>query len=225
MNVANARIGGRFRTPRSTAPSACSPRSSRWGGVRADRVQPGTRPEEAVEGSQAVPFLSGLGRPDRGAARRPLLATLLFGGFRIGELLELRWRDVELASGWLRIRQSKTDAGRRDVKIRPVLRDELATHRANSARDVLVFGTATGKPHSPSNVRVRVLAPAAAVVMAEMGHTDPELALSIYAAAMHRDEAETDGLQALVEGAHWTHLDPNPADALENDVFGDHPDN
>ena len=39
------------------------------------------------------------------------------------------------------------------------------------------------------------------VVMQEMGHTDPALALSIYASAMRRDEGENERLRALVEGA------------------------
>jgi integrase len=46
-----------------------------------------------------------------------MLATLTFAGLRIGELLRLRWRDVNLAGGWLTVRDSKTDAGRRKVKI------------------------------------------------------------------------------------------------------------
>jgi integrase len=41
----------------------------------------------------------------------------------------------------------------------------------------------------------------APVVTAELGHTDPELALSIYAHAMRRDDGENDRLRALVEGA------------------------
>jgi hypothetical protein len=44
--------------------------------------------------------------------------------------------------------------------------------------------------------------------MAEMGHTDPALALAIYAHAMRRDEGENDRLRALVEGVEieglWT---------------------
>ena len=39
------------------------------------------------------------------------------------------------------------------------------------------------------------------VVMAEMGHTDPSLALAIYAQAMRRDDGEQDQLRALVDGA------------------------
>ena len=39
------------------------------------------------------------------------------------------------------------------------------------------------------------------VVMAEMGHTTPQLALAIYAHAMSRDEGQVEALRALVEGA------------------------
>lgn len=42
-------------------------------------------------------------RDDRRLARRALLAALVFGGLRIGEALDLRWRDVDLAAGRLRI--------------------------------------------------------------------------------------------------------------------------
>ncbi len=38
------------------------------------------------------------------------------------------------------------------------------------------------------------------VVMAEMGHTDPKLALAIYARAMRHDEGQIAALRALVEG-------------------------
>jgi len=39
------------------------------------------------------------------------------------------------------------------------------------------------------------------VVMAELGHTDPGLALSIYPHAMRRDDGDNERLRALVEGA------------------------
>jgi integrase len=61
--------------------------------------------------------------------RRAQLATFIFGGSRIGEFLNLRNRDVDLAGGWINVTESKTDAGRRKVKIRPVLRDVLVAHR------------------------------------------------------------------------------------------------
>jgi integrase len=51
--------------------------------------------------------------PARARERRAELATLAFTGLRLGELLELRWRDVDLASGRLSVRESKADAGQR----------------------------------------------------------------------------------------------------------------
>jgi hypothetical protein len=42
-------------------------------------------------------------------------------------------------------------------------------------------------------------------VMVEMGHTDPGLALRVYAQAMRRDDREKAQLQALVEGAAEGH--------------------
>jgi integrase len=175
--------------------------------------------------------------------RRAMLATLVFGGLRLGELLALRWRSVDLAAGRLRIGESKTDAGLRDLRLLPILRDVLADLKAGSdiQPGALVFATAEGRWFGESNLRSRVLAkaierankrldlplPAGLTphslrrtfasllyalgasppeVMAEMGHTDPKLALSIYAQAMRRDEGERDRLRALVRvliGHQW----------------------
>jgi integrase len=92
--------------------------------------------------------------------RRAILATMTFAGLRIGELCALRWRDVDLASGWLRVGDAKTDAGRRRVKVRGALRDELLTARAARAStdpDTYVFATRTGGQPSGDNIRARVL--------------------------------------------------------------------
>ena len=170
---------------------------------------------------------------------------LLYAGLRIGELCALRWRDVELAGGWLHVGEAKTDAGRRDVKIRGALRDELSALRARHSgpADGYVFPTRTGAVLRPENFRNRVLAaavkranktlteaerqplpegltphtlrrtlcsvlyvlePDPAVVMEEMGHTDPALALRVYRQAMRRGEDERAQLQALVEGVAQT---------------------
>jgi integrase len=174
--------------------------------------------------------------------RRAQLATLIFSGLRISEFLALRWGDVDLAGGWITVRQSKTDAGRRKVKIRPVLRDVLLADKPlDASPGAYVFGTAQGKQQSPSNVRSRVIAKAveranerledlgeaplprltphglrrtfasmlyaigetSPVVMAELGHTDPGLALSIYAHAMRREDGENERLLVLVNGEQF----------------------
>lgn len=177
----------------------------------------------------------------RHVARRAMLMTLTFAGLRISELLALRWRDVDVESGWLTVGESKTDAGRRRVKLRGALRHELSTLRADGSMkpEGLVFPTATGRTMSAENFRKRVLAAAVnranenlaeakrtplpdgltphslrrtfasllyalgedpGVVMDEVGHTDPGLALRIYRQAMRRGDEEKQQLRALVEG-------------------------
>ena len=103
-------------------------------------------------------------RADHQVPRRAILATLTLAGLRIGELIELRWRDVNLADGRLTVRQSKTDAGARHIDLLPALRDELAALRANvkPGSGERVFPTQAGGPMNPSNVRNRILAPAVA---------------------------------------------------------------
>lgn len=180
-------------------------------------------------------------RDRRHVGRRAILATLVFAGLRIGELCALRWRDVDLATGWLHVGESKTDAGRRLVKIRGTLRDELAASRAARPADPgdYVFATRTGARQSRENVRNRVLAPAVklasehlvaagaaplpegltphslrrtfasvlyalgedpGVVMDEMGHTDPGLALRVYRQTMRRGDDEKARLRELIDG-------------------------
>jgi integrase len=116
---------------------------------------------------QIAALLDAAGELDRGAAsnrrhikRRAMLAVLVFAGLRINELCALRWRDVDLAAGWLHT-GSKTDAGRdRVVKIRGALRDELLTLRAGRGsieHDAHVFATGRGGRMSDDNFRSRVL--------------------------------------------------------------------
>jgi integrase len=203
---------------------------------------------------QIAALLDAAGELDRLAARghpghrhirrRAMLAMLTFAGLRLGELLALRWRDVDLSNGRLRVADAKTAAGVRDVHLLPALRDELAAFKAsaNPRAEGLVFPTTSGKQIGASNLRRRVLAPAIElanvrlaeagesplpaaltphslrrtfasvlyalgrtppVVMAEMGHTGPQLALAIYAHAMSREEGQLEALRALVNGADW----------------------
>jgi integrase len=63
---------------------------------------------------QIIALLDAAGAMDREArsdrralSRRALIATLVFAGLRISEALDLRWRDVDLAGGRLRLRASR----------------------------------------------------------------------------------------------------------------------
>jgi integrase len=61
----------------------------------------------------------------RTSGRRALIATLVFAGPQIAEACDLRWRPVDLASGRITISDIKTEAGVRDIRLLPILRDEL----------------------------------------------------------------------------------------------------
>jgi integrase len=106
-------------------------------------------------------------RPDRRhVPRRAMLAVLVFGGLRMGELLALRWRDVDLAAGRLYVGEAKTDAGVRHVELLPALRETLTTYKAgcsNTGPDDLVFATTNHRKFSRDGFRQRVFARAVEV--------------------------------------------------------------
>ncbi len=85
------------------------------------------------------------------AEHRPLWATAFYAGLRKGELIGLRWDDVDLAAGVLHVRHSwdpkegdidpKSRRGTRDVPIPAVLREYLIELRLD-ATGQRVFGSA-----------------------------------------------------------------------------------
>lgn len=90
----------------------------------------------------------------------------MLAGLRIGEALELRWRDVDLAGRRLRIAEAKTDAGIREVDMTPALQELLSAHRDRSQHTRpgdFVFPTKQGGQDNPSNIRNRFLGPAVEV--------------------------------------------------------------
>jgi integrase len=100
-------------------------------------------------------------------ADRPLWATALYGGLRMGELRALDWSNVDLAGGIIRVLQSwdrieglvepKSKKSKRTVPIPSVLRGYLVEHRkrrfALGQRTGFVFGET---PERPFNYDVTV---------------------------------------------------------------------
>jgi len=98
---------------------------------------------------------------------RPLWASAMYAGLRRGELMGLRWCDVDLSRGVIEVRQAwdpkehlmvapKSAAGSRRVPIAAVLRAFLAPAQlaAPAERQGLVFGSGAG-PFCASSVSER----------------------------------------------------------------------
>jgi integrase len=97
---------------------------------------------------------------------RPLLAAAIFLGLRLGELLGLRWGDVDFGACVVRVRRQayrtgemvplKTAKARRDVLLQPALAHLLREHRLRSGHsqpDDFVFHCPDGRPMHPDVVR------------------------------------------------------------------------
>jgi integrase len=110
------------------------------------------------------------GLPSPGAAgpvvndgRRALVAVLGCDGLRVTEAAELNVGDVDLVHAKLRVRDSKTETGVREVDMTPRLVDEVAAYfatRPNARPWEPAFPTRTGGRRDKDNTRNRVVVPA-----------------------------------------------------------------
>ncbi len=113
-------------------------------------------------------LLSGVDEP-----YKTLVELIAATGLRIGELLAVRWRALDLDVGTLAVRESvhegkfqrpKTHKSRRTTPLGPHAITSLKEHRDRSARksdDDLVFPNKSGEPLRESKLLERVLQPAA----------------------------------------------------------------
>jgi integrase len=107
-----------------------------------------------------------------------LTIVAMFTGMRLGEVLALRWRNVELASQVIHVREAleetkahglrfkatKSEAGRRDISLPNIVVETLGSHRRKQLElrmalglgkapgDALVFTEIDGSPQAPSDV-------------------------------------------------------------------------
>jgi integrase len=103
---------------------------------------------------------------------RTIVQLAVLTGLRIGEILALRWKRVNLLRNTIEVAETfsegefgapKTRSSKRVIPMSTTLRGVLETHRAGTARslpDDLVFSTSKGTPLSPQNLYNRDLAPA-----------------------------------------------------------------
>ena len=123
------------------------------------------RRDRIVDPQEAARLLAELPESDRA-----LWATAIFAGLRRGELLGLRWEDIDLAAGVIRVERAfdprsgqivapKSRAGKRRVPIAAVLRDYLDEHKLRCAWDEgLVFGRTADRPFNHSSILLRARA-------------------------------------------------------------------
>lgn len=106
---------------------------------------------------------AGAGPDYRGLGRRALVELLGLGGPRVSEVGNGRWRDLHLDgdSPIFRIRESKTSAGRRDLRLHPIVCSSLRARRdeLNPDPDDFIFATATGRRRDRNSIRTRMLDP------------------------------------------------------------------
>lgn len=91
---------------------------------------------------------------------RTLIATAIFTGMRKGELLGLRWADVDFDAGHIVIREGKTNAAAREIVLMPGLGKRLREHKLASGYSDpqdLVFCSKLGTPLGTRNVTRRGL--------------------------------------------------------------------
>jgi len=111
----------------------------------------------------------------RAPAWRPFFDFLAFSGLRIGEAVELRWKDVDLDTRTVQVRRRyhagrvgppKTKYGRRRLRLTPQLSRTLWRLQAErrAGEDELVFVNGSGGRVDQPNLMGRVLKPAAADV-------------------------------------------------------------
>jgi integrase len=102
--------------------------------------------DRIVDPQTAAKLIAALREQDR-----PLWATALYAGLRRGELRGLRWEDVDLDAGVIRVVRGwdelegpiepKSRKGRRTVPVADRLREQLVPYKLRSGGRGLVFGT------------------------------------------------------------------------------------
>lgn len=153
---------------------------------------------------------------------RLLFLVAIFCGLRLGEILNLTWDDVDFDKAQLVVRESKTEAGRRRVKVPRYVLEPLAA--ASLGQDGFVFKTKDGaqmkhrrvgraleetlKRANVPHCRFHDLRHTFASILIgegmdvtyvakQMGHSSPQITLGIYADLFDPERREEEAMAAL----------------------------
>jgi integrase len=157
---------GKIMTPASCNRELCRiknmlKKAVDWGYLKANPVESLKQEREYV---READFLSGdeVGRLIAAcdAQLRPIIVVAAYTGLRLGELMRLEWRDVDVARGQLTVRDTKNGDTRYVPVAETVLRI-LDEHRASQTRDLgaiargVFVNVKTGKPFRDFRKRYR----------------------------------------------------------------------
>lgn len=146
-------------------------------------------------------------RAGQRAPRRAILSTLVFTGMRIGELIELRWRDAThkacvTARSDERVFPTRRGGAMNDSNVRNRILD-TAVARANERLEAsgsvpLPEGLTPHKLRHTYTSLLAALGTDLGAMMDLLGHTDPGFTLRVYRHSMRRDPESRAQLRALV---------------------------
>jgi integrase len=161
---------------------------------------------------------------------RTLFAVLAYSGLRLGEALALRWRDIDLEVGRIRVARSwgylggftepKTRTSKRNVPLLPVLEKVLTEYRERnqaSGPDDLLFTFDGKKPLDPANVRKKFLK---ALGEVGLGHCTIHSLRHSYASLMLSCGTSVKALQVALGHASATMTLDTYSHLLETDMDG-----
>jgi integrase len=98
-----------------------------------------------------------------------LAITVAMTSLRVGEVLALRWKNVDFEKSLIRVREAvyegnlsspKSKSSIRDIPIGPTLKRALLERRNGAPADIFVFASRNGTPLDSHNLLGRVLEPA-----------------------------------------------------------------
>ena len=142
---------------------------------------------------------------------------LLLTGCRLNEIMKLRWEDVDLAAGALRLPDSKT--GARTVHVGQAVLDQLATTERDPFNPHVIAGTLPGRPLSdlqPFWRRVRARAGLKNVRIHDLRHTFASVAVA--AGQSLPMIGKLLGHSQVQTTARYAHLAGDPVRSAANDV-------
>jgi integrase len=198
----------------------------------ASSVRPPRVPEEEIEIIREDDIKAVLQKL-RGQPLYPIATLALATGMRRGELLALRWQDVDLDSGTVRVERSleetkagglrfkepKTKQGRRLITIPPSIITELRAHwkdqqerrlaigAGKASADALVFPAWNGSPRSPNSLSKEWKA----------AMTEAEIEVSLHALRhTHASSLIAAGVDVLTISRRLGHASPS----ITLDVYG-----